>query len=67
MHNTLQKGILVFGHDPAFMVPSSVGLFNKLQTQEVPTRLITRDHAPRRTDQCNLHYAVIANKNKSPR
>ena len=30
-------------------------------------RLITRDHDPRRTDQCNLHTHVIANKNKSPR
>ena len=28
--------------------------------------LITRDHDPRRTDQCNLHTHVIANKNKSP-
>ena len=30
-------------------------------------RLTTRDHVPRRTDQCNLHTHVIANKNKSPR
>ena len=29
-------------------------------------RLITRDHDPRRADQCNLHTHVIANKNKSP-
>ena len=29
--------------------------------------LITRDHDPRRADQCNLHTHVIANKNKSPR
>ena len=28
--------------------------------------LITRDRDPRRTDQCNLHTHVIANKNKSP-
>ena len=27
---------------------------------------ITRDHVPRRTDQCNLHTHVIANKNTSP-
>ena len=26
----------------------------------------TRDHDPRRADQCNLHTHVIANKNKSP-
>ena len=25
-----------------------------------------RDHVPRRTDQCDLHTHVIANKNKSP-
>ena len=30
-------------------------------------RLNTRDHEPRRADQCNLHTVhVIANKNKSP-
>ena len=29
-------------------------------------RLNTRDHDPRRADQCNLHTHVIANKNKSP-
>ena len=28
--------------------------------------LITRDHDPRRADQCNLHTHVIANNNKSP-
>ena len=27
---------------------------------------ITRDHDPRRADQCNLHTHVIANNNKSP-
>ena len=26
----------------------------------------TRDHVPRRAEQCNLHTHVIANKNKSP-
>eukprot|EP00964_Phaeocystis_antarctica_P000595 scaffold330_cov63-Phaeocystis_antarctica.AAC.1 len=39
----------------------------KLHRNEVHTRLIARDHDPRRTDQCNLHTHVIANKNKSPR
>ena len=29
-------------------------------------RLNTRDHDPRRADQCNLHTHVIANNNKSP-
>ena len=38
----------------------------KLHRYEVHTRLITRDHVPRRADQCNLHTHVIANKNKSP-
>ena len=28
--------------------------------------LTTRDHDPRRADQCNLHTHVIANNNKSP-
>ena len=43
------------------------GLYKKLHRNEVHTRLIARDHDPRRTDQCNLHTQVIANKNKSPR
>ena len=28
--------------------------------------MITRDHVPRRTDQCNLHTQVIVNKNNTP-
>eukprot|EP00964_Phaeocystis_antarctica_P085797 scaffold54260_cov68-Phaeocystis_antarctica.AAC.3 len=39
----------------------------KLHRNGVHTRLITRDHVSRRTDQCNLHTQVIAYKNKSPR
>ena len=38
----------------------------KLHRYEVHTRVITRDHVPRRADQCNLHTHVIANNNKSP-
>ena len=41
-------------------------VIRKLQRNEVHTRQNTRDHDPRRIDQCNIHTHVIVPDNKSP-